>query len=374
MLNRYPDYYKDFSCIADKCEATCCAGWQIEIDETSLERYRQEGLTRQVNFEEASFYQDKHKNCAFLREDLLCDMVLTMGEDMLCDTCRLYPRHIEEFEGIREYSLSISCPEVCRMILSREEPVSWIETATETADSTDDYDETEQIIYECLAEIRQRIFIVLAQRDVSLEKRCGFILDMVSTFQEEMDCPIEDEPFDLDAFLETMDTRIKNKDYKDINITLEDKKTLFETQEQWEYLTNMWPVRLQEAKEVLFPEHTEDLASSTTQQADNPATRPYAALTDIQLEQIITYFIYTYFCGSAYDEYYYGQAQLAVVAAYQIKALVLAQCIIEKRQLSLEEICPIVYQYSRELEHSSSNVLLMEELMEEIRIPINLTS
>ena len=23
----------------------------------------------------------------------------------LCDTCRKYPRHIEEFEGLREYSL-----------------------------------------------------------------------------------------------------------------------------------------------------------------------------------------------------------------------------------------------------------------------------
>ena len=28
-----PDYYKDFSCIAGACPDTCCAGWQIMIDE-----------------------------------------------------------------------------------------------------------------------------------------------------------------------------------------------------------------------------------------------------------------------------------------------------------------------------------------------------
>ena len=29
----YPDYYRDFHCIASACEDTCCAGWQIAIDE-----------------------------------------------------------------------------------------------------------------------------------------------------------------------------------------------------------------------------------------------------------------------------------------------------------------------------------------------------
>ena len=40
MLYTYPDYYKEFKCIADRCEATCCAGWQIVVDEESLARYK----------------------------------------------------------------------------------------------------------------------------------------------------------------------------------------------------------------------------------------------------------------------------------------------------------------------------------------------
>jgi hypothetical protein len=39
MIHSFPNYYKEFSCIADKCEATCCAGWQIVVDEESLKKY-----------------------------------------------------------------------------------------------------------------------------------------------------------------------------------------------------------------------------------------------------------------------------------------------------------------------------------------------
>ena len=33
MIFRYPDYYEKFSCIAGACEDTCCAGWEIDIDD-----------------------------------------------------------------------------------------------------------------------------------------------------------------------------------------------------------------------------------------------------------------------------------------------------------------------------------------------------
>ena len=35
-----PAFYKEFSCIAGSCPDTCCAGWQIMIDEKSLQKYR----------------------------------------------------------------------------------------------------------------------------------------------------------------------------------------------------------------------------------------------------------------------------------------------------------------------------------------------
>ena len=40
MKIRMPYYYKDFKCIASKCTDTCCAGWQIIIDEDTYSKYK----------------------------------------------------------------------------------------------------------------------------------------------------------------------------------------------------------------------------------------------------------------------------------------------------------------------------------------------
>ena len=125
MKHYYPNYYNEFSCIADKCEATCCAGWQIVVDEASLKRYKKvagefkQRIREGVDFKEGVFYQKNGKRCAFLNEQNLCDMYTALGETAFCETCRRYPRHIEEFENVREFTLSASCPEVARILLSQ---------------------------------------------------------------------------------------------------------------------------------------------------------------------------------------------------------------------------------------------------------------
>ena len=40
MLYTYPHYYRKFQCIASECEDTCCAGWEIMIDDKALEKYK----------------------------------------------------------------------------------------------------------------------------------------------------------------------------------------------------------------------------------------------------------------------------------------------------------------------------------------------
>ena len=39
MILRVPSYYKTFQCIADKCEHSCCIGWEIDIVEDSYDYY-----------------------------------------------------------------------------------------------------------------------------------------------------------------------------------------------------------------------------------------------------------------------------------------------------------------------------------------------
>ena len=35
-----PHYYKDFKCTASKCTDTCCAGWEIIIDDETYKNYK----------------------------------------------------------------------------------------------------------------------------------------------------------------------------------------------------------------------------------------------------------------------------------------------------------------------------------------------
>ena len=84
-----PEYFDDFKCIADKCPDTCCAGWQIVIDEASLERYEEEAssfgetLRDSIDWQEGVFYHKENKRCAFLNEKNLCDLYTALGQKSL---------------------------------------------------------------------------------------------------------------------------------------------------------------------------------------------------------------------------------------------------------------------------------------------------
>ncbi len=110
-----PHFYDKFACTAGDCPDTCCAGWQIMIDDASLEKYKnvQGGVWKTpawvVNWERSASV--RMNGGAHFDDENLCDLYKALGPDALCDTCRLYPRHTEEFEGLRELSLSLSCPE-----------------------------------------------------------------------------------------------------------------------------------------------------------------------------------------------------------------------------------------------------------------------
>ncbi len=346
MLKRYFNNYNSFLCAADNCEATCCTGWQIEIDDTTLNRYKAMGFDKEVDYEQSTFLWNEEGYCHFLRDDGLCKLVLSGGEENLCYTCHMYPRHIEEFEGVREYSLSMSCPTVAEQILKQTEIQYFDETEDDEVDELE-YDPAEQQMYDLLFALRLRIFAVLSQKNLPLTDRCGFFLSMIYSFQEEIDFADEEYPFDMDEFLAEYDERISAGEYENFAFSEEATKQYFETLEQWEYLDKSWGEEIEKLKAVLFNSDARQLSQEFNSKFNFGA----------KLEQIIWYFIYTYFCGSIYDEYYFAQAQLAV-----------ARWLLNGKEITEEEICKIAYEYSRELEHSDENILLMEKLMENMPV------
>ena len=125
-----PTYYKNFKCIADRCEHSCCIGWEIDIDEHTFEKYRHlkdgygSAILESISQEETPhFCLCEGDRCPHLDERGLCKIILGVGEDYLCDICREHPRFYN-FTSVAEVGLGMSCPEAARLILSYPDFVS----------------------------------------------------------------------------------------------------------------------------------------------------------------------------------------------------------------------------------------------------------
>lgn len=115
-----PNYYHKFSCIADKCRHTCCAGWEIDVDPDSLERYK-DIPDISSHIKDGSYILEAEERCPFLRDDGLCRMILTYGEEMLCNICKDHPRFRNYMGGEEYMGLGLCCEEACRLILNETE-------------------------------------------------------------------------------------------------------------------------------------------------------------------------------------------------------------------------------------------------------------
>ncbi len=119
-----PTYYKKFKCIADKCEHSCCIGWEIDIDKNTLQKYEKlkDGygavIRDSISMQDTPHFQlCAGDRCPHLDEYGLCKIILGVGEDYLCDICREHPRFYN-FTSVAEVGLGMSCPEAARLILS----------------------------------------------------------------------------------------------------------------------------------------------------------------------------------------------------------------------------------------------------------------
>ena len=140
----YPSYYKGFSCIASRCRHNCCIGWEIDIDRETFGKYASvpgelgEKLRRSVSGGDAPhFLLGEGGRCPFLNGDNLCELILALGEDSLCQICRDHPRFRNEFSGRTEMGVGLACEEAGRIILSRREPMELISEGESAAANPD---------------------------------------------------------------------------------------------------------------------------------------------------------------------------------------------------------------------------------------------
>ncbi len=176
-----PNYYKDFHCIADRCRHSCCIGWEIDVDRDSLAYYESVGgafgekLEKNIlrDGDSACFrLVGSAERCPFLKENGLCEMILTLGEESLCDICREHPRFYLTFSDREEVGLGLCCEEAARLILSQTE-----HTVLQVLE--DDGEESEPDAWERrLTEARQDMASLMQRRDVGVHQRARSLLSV----------------------------------------------------------------------------------------------------------------------------------------------------------------------------------------------------
>lgn len=355
MLYTIPDYYPEFACVAGECPDTCCAGWQIVIDEKSQKKYRNypgqfgRRLRNSVDWKAGIFLQE-NKRCAFLNEENLCDIYKNAGPKMLCDTCRKYPRHVEEYEDLREISLSLSCPVVAKMLLERTEPVHFISKERQMA--PEEYEEFDYMLFTKLCDARELMFFILQNRDADIRTRIAMVLSLGHDLQRRVS---SGQLFEVDDLLERyrsegairrFEKRCEMYENSSPEVTASVRKALYGLFDELEVL-----------KED-FPEYRKQRLVGGEDIQKNEISKGEA----ICLEQLMVYFIYTYFCGSVYDEQAYGKVKFAVASVLLIRELYLgdARC---RKILDESVMTEAAYRYAKEVEHSDPNLLLMEEML-----------
>ena len=374
MLYTRPDYYQDFECIADKCEDTCCAGWQIVIDKETLKKYTKikggfkKEIFKNVNWLQGTFKQDKNKRCAFLNDKNLCDLYLSQGEEGFCKTCREYPRHTEEFEGVREITLSISCPEVARILMNRMEPVQFISEEKEGDEEFEDFD---PFLYSILEDARKEMITILQNRDLTIADRILLVLGMAHDMQGRMNrqemfsCSEVIDKYTTDKALQFVRDYQNKAAYKgeDMSFAHLMFKHLFEL----ELLREEWGILLKETEDLLYQDEMvygviKDEFCNYLQE-NLQAEVQVKISVDIHLEQLLVYFLFTYFPGAVYDGEIYAKAQLAVYCVWMIYEIWMACWLKNEKSLDLEEMTELVYRFSREVEHSDLNLGEIERIL-----------
>ena len=364
MYYRKPHYYEKFFCTADQCPDTCCAGWQIVIDENSLEKYSNVSgdfgirLLNSIDWREGIFEQ-YDKRCSFLNSENLCDIYKELGAEALCDTCRLYPRHIEEFENLREFSLSLSCPVAAKMILECQEPVKFLEEQDEQEECEDDFEDFDFLLFDCLLEVREKLFSIVQNRKIPVEKRMFCVLRTAKNLQDALD---EGELFerdfisDMELYLQEEIKEFSGSFYETVQVLRKDLLRLEVLREEWKANLKATENLFQKG-EIWYMDKRERYKAEIKNTIGQEQW-------DIYKEQLLMFFLYTYFCGAVYDDMIYSKGVLSVISVFWIEEITFWNWAKDERIIEEKNILETAYRYAREIEHSDENLNLLEEIFD----------
>lgn len=309
----YPDYYPEFRCRASACKNSCCIGWEINIDEQTLEKYlsiRDDIGTRIrdniIMGDTAAFRLGPDERCPFLNDENLCELIFSGGEELLCQICSDHPRFRNYFTNHIEMGLGLCCEAAAELILSRREIVS-LSTDYSQFEMRDDERE--------FLRLRDEIISILQDRSTPLWERAGKMVERCGGF-----IPAEALTTWCDELL-----------------------GLERLDERWGRLLRFYETNFENTNVETF--------------------EAYMSGRENEYEQMLVYFVYRHLPGALADSNYSGRAAFAYFAArlmFELGALIFGA----KGNFPLSLQAELVRMFSSEIEYSDENLDILFELLE----------
>lgn len=329
MILKMPIYCKSFRCIADKCTDNCCVGWEIDIDSASADYYKSikgafgDKLRKNIADGEVCSFILKDERCPFLNEKNLCEIIISLGEDKLCQICRDHPRFFEWYSDIKEGGIGLCCEEAARIIVTNTEPFATYDTPCGD-EGCDDYDAQ---LYDMLLFARDEIISTLENEKLPLGERFALVIDYACQIQHMAD-NYQYEKLPLSSHRPTEKASPKIKAFLEAFAYLEP-------------IDENWTAYLKELTE------SADALSEKAASADTEF--------DLYLKNIAVYFIWRYFLKGVYDEEIFSKVMLSAVCTAMIKLMFIKEKSAGKT-LTGKHCSILAKNLSKEIEYSSENL------------------
>lgn len=343
MKLRVPDFYSQFSCIADKCKDSCCRGWEVDVDEDSQEYYAStegkmgewlKSVTYQNEDGSYGFTLTPEHRCPFLNKNNLCDMYINMGEESLCEVCTDFPRfgisYCNSKEFINQKFLSLACEEAGRILFAKEDSMEFVDIEQPGHNYIEEDEEIIQVA-DFVEKVQWEAIEILKDSSISIWERMKKYLLFINEKHFELnDAQMADE-FNVNTVRE-----LKYEDFRDRS---EIMTGLDEVAYNWE----------QEKNSLLNDFTEENYEEKINEFLESHAYR------ELDYEQLMIYFTFRYMMNAIYDDDLISYGKLAVVFTLLVRDMDAIR-LSRNGEYSREDRVDVCRIFSKEVEHAEENI------------------
>lgn len=380
-----PFYYDDFKCIGGECIDNCCgSNWRIDIDEKTFKKYKKlkgewgkkidSNISRNrsnPNYLQYGKINLKNNKCSLLSEDGLCTIHGSLGEDYLCNTCRVYPREIKKYGEIYERNLSISCPEVARYIIKCKDNFSFNLEDEKLSDLDKDYivnNKYNEKLYNILWDTRSLAMEIIQFKEIEVWKRISFFKMLTDKVQN----IINEKQYDnYEEVLNNFREQIMNIDV----INSLDKISVI-PDVKVKFIQSALQVRANNGlnndkftsliieynelfdKNIDFKNNVENIIKIEEE------FNTYLKEQENIIENLLIYLIYKYFMKALHTKDLNAEVNNIILSYAMIKILLLARYNKNNKELKQEDFVEVFYLFSREVEH---NTIFLKNIYKDIK-------